>query len=409
MAPSKKLIGEHGCRVRIYQRVPKGKKKPEGPFYLSWYENGKEQRESQKHSDLAEATTEAKKISARLQKREAPNRRYTLKEILDLYLEHRTPAKTSADERASDGRRVGLWQQYLEPGFDLSQLSRREWDAFIRMRSSGQLDSHGRLVPDESKRKAVGDTSVRADLVFLRAVCRWAVAFSHPHTRGRLLKADPTLGLKMPRERNPKRPAMSPEVYQKLLEAAQQHKMRVSRGGKTVLSHLHDLLIIAWNTGRRISAICQLQHGDWLPDLGRYGSFRWRADSDKARRETTIPVTRDVRDVIEHIQSERPGVGSAWLFPRPFTVDRAEREPLSNDIALQWLKEAAAEAQVNLAPREGFHAIRRAWVGARRHLSPSDVAKAGGWLTASIVLDIYTQADPETVERVVLLDEAQSA
>ncbi|UCG88180.1 MAG: tyrosine-type recombinase/integrase [Gemmatimonadota bacterium] len=401
--PKSKTVGDkRGSRVRIYER------EPSGPLYLSWWENGQEERRAQKHRNWKKAEVKAKKISADLFSGVYPDRRYPVSEILDLYLEHRTPGKTSANERASDRRRTELWKNYLGSDFDLSDLSRREWDAFVRMRRCGELDSHGRLVP-KGKRRSVGEKTVRADLAFLRAVCRWAVAFSHPRARGRLLKDDPTRGFDMPRERNPKRPAMSPETYGKLLDAARRHRMRVTRGGKTEPSYLRDLLVLAWGTGRRISAICQLQHGDWLPDEGRYGSLRWRADSDKAGREMVVPVTRKVRDVIELVRRERPGVGSAWLFPRPFTVERSKREPLSNDIALQWLKEAADAAKVKLAPREGWHAIRRAWVGARRHLPPKDVAEAGGWLTPSVVLDIYTQADEETVERVVLLDDARQA
>ena len=60
MARKSILTGEHGCCVRIYKRIPKGKKKPEGPYYLAWYENDIEKRKSLGHSDLALAKIEAK-------------------------------------------------------------------------------------------------------------------------------------------------------------------------------------------------------------------------------------------------------------------------------------------------------------------------------------------------------------
>jgi hypothetical protein len=149
--PKSKTVGDkRGSRVRIYER------EPGGPLYLSWWENGQEERRAQKHRNWKKAEADATRISADLLSGVYPDRSYPVSEILDLYLEHRTPSKTSADERASDRRRAKFWKNYLGSDFDLSDLSRREWDAFVRMRGSGELDSHGCLVP-EGKRRTVGD------------------------------------------------------------------------------------------------------------------------------------------------------------------------------------------------------------------------------------------------------------
>jgi len=49
------------------------------------------------------------------------------------------------------------------------------------------------------ERRIVGDRVVGKDLGFLRSVCRWAV-------EARLMDRDPTFGLKITKEKNPKRP-----------------------------------------------------------------------------------------------------------------------------------------------------------------------------------------------------------
>ena len=42
-----------------------------------------------------------------------------------------------------------------------------------------------------------------------------------------------------------------------------------------------------------------MRWSDWLPDEGPDGSLRWRAESDKLRRTTIIPVTPSVRAELE--------------------------------------------------------------------------------------------------------------
>lgn len=42
------------------------------------------------------------------------------------------------------------------------------------------------------------------------------------------------------------------------------------------------------------------------------------------------------------------------------------------------------------------------WATKRKHIPAKDVAAVGGWLDTSTLQDGYQQADPETVEQVVL-------
>jgi hypothetical protein len=49
-----------------------------------------------------------------------------------------------------------------------------------------------------------------------------------------------------------------------------------------------------------------------------------------------------------------------------------------------------------------FHAYRRAWATARKHLPLKDVAAAGGWKSTETLLRCYTQTDEETILAVVM-------
>jgi hypothetical protein len=63
----------------------------------------------------------------------------------------------------------------------------------------------------------------------------------------------------------------------------------------------------------------------------------------------------------------------------------------------KWLR--VAEKKAGLPKLDGslFHAYRRAWASARKHLPLSDVAAAGGWTDLSTLLRCYQQVDDNTL------------
>lgn len=67
-----------------------------------------------------------------------------------------------------------------------------------------------------------------------------------------------------------------------------------------------------------------------------------------------------------------------------------------------WLLEA--ERLAGLPKQRGslFHACRRAWATARRHLPVTDVAAAGGWRSTVTIQRCYQQPDEATMLTVVL-------
>ena len=68
----------------------------------------------------------------------------------------------------------------------------------------------------------------------------------------------------------------------------------------------------------------------------------------------------------------------------------------------RWLLEAEKLAKLPKQRGASFHAYRRAWATARKHLPVTDVAAAGGWKSTVTIQRCYQQPDEETTLSVVL-------
>ena len=163
-------------------------------------------------------------------------------------------------------------------------------------------------------------------------------------------------------------------------------------------SYLSELLDIVNGTGRRISPVCALQYKDLRLDQALHGSIRWPADTDKEDRETLVPISPTVRDAVDRILRERPGIGSAPLFPKPTDPTI----PLTLHLASKWLREAEQMAGLETQQGSLWHAYRRKWVTERKHMPDVDVAAAGGWKDTESLKTAYQQADEATMLEVVL-------
>lgn len=111
-----------------------------------------------------------------------------------------------------------------------------------------------------------------------------------------------------------------------------------------------------------------------------------------------VPISPMVQEAIDRVMAARPGIGEAYLFPAPQNASK----PLRYEIARAWLLEAERLAGVSKMDGSSWHAYRRAWATARKHLPDVDVAAAGGWKNAITLKTVYQQADPETMLKVVL-------
>ena len=169
------------------------------------------------------------------------------------------------------------------------------------------------------------------------------------------------------------------------------------QSARWVPSYLPVLLWLAGDTGRRIGAILSLRWADWRPDPGEHGTLRWRAEEDKVGREWWAPVTHEVRHALEQFRRERPGVGDGLLFPAPGVGSK----PVSVEVATRWLRLAENRAGLKAQRGGAWHPYRRKWATERKHLSPKDVAAAGGWVDTTTLQKCYQTADWETMEAVV--------
>ena len=269
---------------------------------------------------------------------------------------------------------------------------------FTDARLAGAIDARGNPVT-EGERKPVRARSVEADLDWLSLVFGWALIWRGP-SGGYMMHENPVRGFDRPTELNPARPLATVEYFATVRTAAQSHTMQLRRGTKwqRVLSYLSVLLDIACDTGRRITAICELRLSDLRldrSDKAPDGSIRWPGETDKEGRRWEAPITPEVRTALLRALKDR--VGSGYLFPAPGNPER----PINKDIAQRWLREAEVLAGIEHVERQGFHSLRRTWATDRKDQPQVDVAAAGGWKDPTTLTRIYQQADPDTMLRVV--------
>jgi integrase len=352
-----------------------------------------------KHRDQERATTYALEQTAKLRqgRNELAEGKTTLARLFALYETHRTPRK-SAGEQSEDKRRIALFTRLLGTQKDPHLISLGEWEAFIDARRSGAISGKGLSVP-EGKQKPVGNRAVEADCLWLRQVLNWATKWRDGTNGPYLLRENPVRGYDVPAEKNPRRPVATTDRFENLRAVSDQVIMEVRWDGhrRQQRSYLSELLEIAHGTGRRINAICQLRFEDLRLDVKPFGAIRWPGDTDKMGRETLAPITQQVRTAINRILAERPGVGAAYLFPSPVK----QSAPIRYELASEWLRAGEKAAKVPKQSGSLWHAYRRGWVTARKHLPDVDVAAAGGWKDVTTLKKCYQQPDPETMLAVV--------
>jgi integrase len=391
--------GEKGATVTVYERYPGSLLY--GRAYDRGLQNGKGgyRRLSLGHRDKERATTYALEQAAKLRqgRSELAEGKVTLAKVFALYLAYRTPRKSESEQEA-DKRRTALWKAVLGPNKDPQLISLAEWERFIDQRTSGAINGLGLPVPQD-ERTPVRARTVQHDCQWLRWALNWASNWRVEGGRY-LLRENPVRGFEAPTEDNPRRPVVSTDRYEALRAVSDRVMMEIRWGAEweRQRSYLSELLDLAYGTGRRISAICALRYEDLKLDVKPHGAIRWPAATDKQGRETTAPVSPTVRAAIDRILQDRPGIGAVYLFPSP--TNRGE--PVAYERVRTWLLEAEGLAEL---PKQGgslWHAFRRAWATARKHLSLKDTAAAGGWASTETLVRCYQQPDDETMLAVVL-------
>lgn len=366
--------GERGRnRVRAFEEAKTG------IIHLEWYETPagsstrKRRRKSLGHRDREKAKQQADEAAAAFaqQPQETPDE-ITLRELFDIYEREVTPEK-SEREQGHDRTCKEMMLRFFGPERKAETLNRRDWDSFIRERSSGRLRP-----ASKEKATAVGNRTVARDLKWLMAVFNWAV-LAGDGQGGYLLKRNPLKGLPYPKEKNPSRPTVTQERYQAMLEVAGEVDWRFELA-----------LVLAHETGHRIGAIRRLQWSD--VDLERR-LLQWRGDEDKMGFEHETPLTDVAFSALRDARSAHPSVGQAWVFPAPGDPS----EPCSRHLMSDWWKKAEEKAELEHIHGLGWHGLRRKFATELKEVPLKDLCHMGGWKTHRTILECYQKADMDSM------------
>lgn len=369
-----KSIGERGHRVRLYEA------RLGGPIMRSVFVNGKEVRKSLGHRDRETAVGEGYALlNALLSNEQALDKQsLTLGMLADLYLE--SPAHLSKKPRTqrAEGQILHRVVAFFGRTRDVDTVSESDARRYAMARREGEVARTG-----VEKGRPVGNRTISADLEMLLRALRWAVRERTTNGK-RLLTENPLAGVRLPTEKNPRRPVMRHDEYLRLLHVADQVDSRLKLG-----------LIVAEGTGRRLSAWRNLFWKDVDFDAGH---IRWRADHDKKGYEQVVPMTEAVKDALAAAWRAQKSIGNTPVFPAP----KDPSQPCSADLFGYWLRKAYELAEITPQPGGMWHPIRRKWATERKGYPVKDVAAAGGWRDEGTMLKSYQQADPETVRQVVV-------
>lgn len=264
----------------------------------------------------------------------------SIERLLDLYIKEVTPTK-GASKQDHDRRAARIFREFFTGrGDPRRRLDRRaesldatDWREFITERREGRIPGFGR----------VRDRVIEYDLKFLIAVLAWGVGAEpdaahhiakNPWSRERR-KAQKMV---MPREKNPRRPSMTPELHEALLDHSPNWRFE-------------GVMEICRETMHRGNSVRQLRWEDI--DL-RARTVRWRGEFDKNGLEIVAPLTGRAVEVLERL----PRVpDSPWVFP----AEEDPAEPVTRHTLGTWLRRAKERAGVQVE-RLGYHGQKRAGV-----------------------------------------------
>jgi hypothetical protein len=388
-------VGGYGYRVTAYERTPGG------VLYVQWYDRTRKTwvPRSLGHRDRDRAEQQARELAGAILAANEAECMDTLT-VSDLFgrFEREVTAHEAPGQAAEDKRRSAVWTAFLGGSQQLESLDRSALDQFVRVRRAGTL-----AVPGVKLSQRPTDRTIGADLEFLRRVCNWALTVTRGNGKP-LLEHHVLTRYAIPTNANPRRPVATYDRYL----AIRAHADEVDR--QRLFGAFLDLVE---GLGWRVTAICELRATDvdlTVSDARPYGRLRKRAETDKMGVGQWVPMSAGVRSAVLAALERNAAIGEAPLFPAParegpwtryHARDLLERAEKTARAAA--LKRDDADAAASLAPLEGsdFHAYRRAWATARKHLPLKDVAEAGGWRSTDTLLRCYTQVDEVTMFQVV--------
>jgi integrase len=381
-------LGNRGMRLRLFQ------KRSGGGFYRSiWIPGQGFSRKSLGTTDRNEADSLGRELLAALLRNEDVSASSVLT-LGDLWARYKRDAVSFLDNHAKtqldDACRTQVLLGYFGENCDVSKLTESDQSAFVKKRLAGGIKYATDKSGKDKLTEAVRSRSAEADLKLLNSMLNWARTVRFRGGK-RLLDQNPLDGIKKPHEKNPRRPVATFERFQATRSATQ----RLCEESKTDAERkkwlkLELALVIAEATGRRLGSIRQLA---WT-DVDFSGeTIRWRADTDKKGKAWAIPLPEMLRDELKAFRLKLGGVFGGLVFPSESDAN----EPIRTDVFAKWLLAAEEKARLPKLAGSLWHAYRRSWATARKHLPAADVAAAGGWSDLTTLLRCYQQVDDATL------------
>ena len=379
---SRSLGDRRGNRVRVYER------QPGGMLHVSvWRPKLGEARRTLGHRDRSRALREARALLALAPSDAREDESHPLT-LGDLFRRYTTEGKYLPDGCLKTGpylqhiRTTGAnMARHFGSTCPVMSLTPDRIAQYVQVRRAGGITGH-----------TVRTSAIQRELVMLKGALNWACAqfeMGQP-----LLARSPLEKVKVPREKDPRRPVLDVAAMDALEGIA-----------PDVHPFLRPLIVLARTTGRRLSAILGLRWDDIDFDTCR---IRWRAELDKLGRTQVVPVSKRALAELVRFRATQPGIGSALVFPHPRRRTRGAA-PVTRHLAAYWLKHAFASAHGDKPEGSLWHMFRRGWATARKDLPLKDVAAAGGWKDITTLVTCYQQPDDETMRRVVECPEPRSS
>jgi integrase len=401
-----KIIEAHGVTVRLFERS--------GTIYRSVAlervvsENGhartRQDRRSLKHGDRDLAEKQARALCAAIAKQRLTGMSpddLTVAQVHAAYVRERGSLLT-AERRLEVDKAFGLFRRHVGSAFKVADLGKHQAETYEAARRDGTLVTR----EGRHRKKGVKAGTINKELGCLHAALNWAETFK---TNGRpLINRNPLRGVPLPSEPNPARPVASRDRFEKLLAQA---------GGLDRTGAFRTMLVVAWTTGRRLGSIVALRASDVLltreqvtralAEAGREeylaaewpAAIRWGAEADKEGVEWIVPIPASLVATLTDYIRRRGLVGNAYLFP----ARRDASKPVSKETCYYWIRQAEKRAKLPHQTRGGWHALRRSWATARKHMPLQDVMAAGGWRDPASLQKAYQHADAATVRAVMEL------
>ena len=150
------------------------------------------------------------------------------------------------------------------------------------------------------------------------------------------------------------------------------------------------MLVLANETGHRISALAQLRWSD--VDLTRQ-RILWRGEHDKIGFEHETPLTAEAVAALEKTRAQEMKIGDAWVFPAPTDPTKHCSRHLFRD----WWQSAEKLAGLSHVRGRGYHSLWRKFATEMKNTPLKDLCHLGGWKDSNTILKCYQQADEKTM------------